>query len=260
MSKLLDKLEKLARGNSTPMGFARRSERDRTPGMICVGIVRAPGKDGLALPPSALDAVLVADSGNAKAMDKFTQGLGELPWGVWVSAVDKDSAAAWKSKGCDFLVCSAEATQLEALGQEDMAYFLSIPADLDDRSLRVIESLPVDGVFLSTEALGLPLTLQHLILIGTLRSMFDKYMLVEVPAAIGKKELEHIRGLGVDGIAVNAAGLTPEDLQQLHQKLVEVGRSQPRRGKVERPTPLLPRISIPTPVTPQQEEEEEEDQ
>ena len=57
---------------------------------------------------------------------------------MWPASVDSDTVARYKGGGCDFLVANPEGLQLAALEEDDLAFFLALSADLDDRFLRVV--------------------------------------------------------------------------------------------------------------------------
>ena len=233
-------------------------QREQVPPLGCLGIVR----DGKApkaelLSKGGLDAILFAGDAPTAPTDEAKKALGELPWGLWASSLEPAAAKGQREAGCDFLVVGAEGVQLAALEDEDVGYFLTVPVDLEDRLLRSIEELPVDGVFLTGTTLEPPLTLKHLMSVGVVRSMFGKYLLVEVSPKVSATELEKLRDAGVEAVVVDLKGLTAKAMGELRDRLLGVPRQ--RKAKVER-TAILPRALPGRPAPVEQEEEEEEEE
>lgn len=256
MSRFLDRLERVSRGAPPPMGFGAAAHREQVAALGCIGIVRD-GKTPKAevISKGSLDAILIAGDSPAPPSEEARAALGETPWGLWAASLEPDAAKAYKEAGCDFLVLDAHGVQLAALESEDIGYFLAVPANLEDRLLRSIESLPIDGVFLVGASLEPPLTLEHLMLIGAVRSMFGKYLMAEVSPKVSAKELEKLRDVGVEAVVVDLKGLTGKALGELHEHILAVPRQRKERG--ERMA-LVPHLAPGQAVPPQEEEEEEE--
>jgi hypothetical protein len=68
--------------------------------------------------------------------------------------------------------------------------------------------------------------------------MFDKYLLVEVPASLSSKELEGLRDVGVDAVVVNVEASTEESLKAMKKRLVELPRQ--RKPRSERSSAIIP--------------------
>lgn len=238
MSEFLKRLDTVAEGGSTPMGFGTANRKERFPTLACLGVVRGSHSElqSLADEGCLAGVLVVGDDG------KTIEGMGNTPWGVWPTSVDPDTVARYREKGCDFLVCSPERLQLTALEEEGLGFFLALPLDLDDRSLRAVESLPVDGVLLTTEELKPPLTVEHLMRVGAVRTMFGKHILVEASPELCQAELVQLRDVGMVGIAVDLEGISLEFLKELQQRIASLpreGRAGPRgRGPSVQYEPL----------------------
>lgn len=231
------------------MGFGAASRTERLPPMVLIGILPCGHNRGPdLLRQERVDAILFKGP-------EVKESPSDQPWGLWPSQVTPEAVKGFRERGCDFLVSGPEGAAVEALEEDGMALLLAIPADMDDRLLRSIEGLPVDGVFLQMGSLAPPLTLQHLMDIASIRAMFEKYLVVEVPAGLTARELEALRDLGVDGLAVDASALPDEELRELRERLLGL----PRQRRARRVTALLPRIAQPPSPPPGQEEEEEEE-
>jgi hypothetical protein len=222
MSKLLSLLESVGQESPTPLGFGIAARRESGIPLACVGILRKPHpRIKKLLAAGCLDGVLIA----AKNVGDAADVPNETPWGIWP---DKLSAEGLKKKGCDFV--AAYPPQLPVGLDDDMALFLVIEPDMDDRSLRTIEDLPVDGVILTSVGFEAPISVQHLMTVGMVRTMFEKHLLVEVPVALSGKELESLRDMGVAGIAIDLQGVSVASLRQLGQRIKELPRKRPPQG------------------------------
>ncbi len=258
MSKFLERLEYIAKGAPARLGFGAPAQREKMPAMGCVGLVRdVKSLKRELVSKGALDAVVFAGDAARAPSEHAKELVGEAPWGVWVPKLEAGQPASLKERGCDFMVVEPDGVELSAMEDEGMAYFLAIPPDLEEKYLRSIEELPVEGVVLTDTKLEPPLMLRHLMQIGAVRVMFSKYLLVEVSPSISAKELERLHGVGVETVAVDLKGVSTEALGGLREKLLAVPRQRkPRSERVA----LLPRMaSRGGPSAPPDEDGEEEE-
>lgn len=260
MSKLLDKLGKIGKGNTTPMGFGATLSREKTPPLLVIGILRkdyAKGATSLAQAKGDASLFYIADTASVTA--KACNALGSIPWGVWSESMGVQDIQKLKEQGCDFLVFQGEAVALEALEEDEIGRILVLPAETEDRVLRTLDDLPVDALLLRlVDSDASPLTLGHLMQIGAIRGMTSKYLLVERPAPPSRRELEALRDAGVDAVALDVATTTADQMTQIRQELLDLPRRKPR---AERSAAVLPYIGTrPGRAKPEEEEEEEEEE
>lgn len=222
MSEFLKLLDTVDESSPAPIGFGIGSRSEKPPTLACLGILRGRHPELKALVgEGCLTGLLVVGDD-----EKIVEGAGDMPWGVWPASVDSDTVARYKGMGCDFLVANPEGLQLAALEEDDLAFFLALSADLDDRFLRAVENLPVDGVILTAGQLKPPLTIEHLMSLGAVRTMFGKHILVEASPELRETELEQLRNLGIVGIAVDLEGLSAESLRGLQHRIASVPRER----------------------------------
>jgi hypothetical protein len=263
MSKLLDRLERINRGAPAAMGFGAAARAEKVPPMALVGMLSS--RDSSAQGASVLakigaDAALISGGGEGEVPGQVAQALDSVPWGLRVQGLKGEEASHYREQGCDFLAFEPEGALLGAIEKnENTAYLLCIQPDMETRSLRAIEHLPVDAVLLSLDSVEPPLTLQHLITVGAVRSAFSKYLLLQVPGVLTRGELEALRDMGVNGLVVDANALSAEELEGMKESLLNLPR--PQGSKSRRASAILPRTdpgpsSTPIPV---EEEEDEED-
>ena len=258
MSKLLSKLEKINRGSPARLGFGTSSRTERTPSMALIGRLSQNYTQGAnRLAKVEADGALLDGESLDSRLSDVAGALGNIPWGIRADGLDGEGSQGLLEKGCDFFVVSPEKVTVEAMKDDRAAYLLVLPPDADERFLRAIEDLPVDAVFMSLGSLESSLTLQHLITICSVRVLFDKYLAIEVPAALSSKEVEGLRDVGVDALVVDAARSSEKVLGNLKKALLSVPRQ--RRSRSERVSPVLPRGSYAAPSPPHEEDDEDLD-
>ena len=260
MSKLLEKLERSAKGSPTRLGFGPATSREKVPPVIFVGaIAKEHTKGAKALAQAGGDAVVLrVPRADSPEVGQLQKSLDNLPWGLWAEHLEGEKVEDLKKQGCDFLVLDAERTPLEAVEEGDTARILAVRADMEERLLHTLEDLPVDAILLQLPDTTFPLTLHHLMLISVVRGMTFKYLLLERPSLPTTRELELLRDAGVDGLVVDVAATTIQELSQFRQQLQDLPK---RKLHGERLTPTLPqpRAGLPIQREEQEEEEEEED-
>ncbi|MBI4312044.1 MAG: hypothetical protein HY681_09715 [Chloroflexi bacterium] len=261
MSKLLDRLDQITRGPVRTLGFGPAATREATPTMALLVLVEgSKAEEAQSAVQSGADAVVLAapGMGNPSAPEGAA-------WGVEATQLDKAKADALRGQGCDFLVFGIENTLVEALEEGDCTRVLRVPPTLEESQLRVIEDLPVDVVLAGKPAPEGPLCLAHLLAIANVRSATSRYLLLEWNGPLSAQELEHLRGMGVDGILLRGAGgeALPATVAELHERIAGLPPRRPRSDKEGR-SPILPRLdggmgpARQRAPEPDEEEEEEE--
>ncbi|MBI2872471.1 MAG: hypothetical protein HYY00_04685 [Chloroflexi bacterium] len=260
MSKLGERLERIGRGSSAPLGFGAAVKRERLPGILFIGTVSSDHSDGArALAEGKADAALLRASGEkGDEVQSARQALGDTPWGLWVASPTEERMASLKEEGCDFVVFESDQVTASALADDAMARVMAISPGLDDRTLRALEGLPVDALLVRLPEKASPMNLRHLLDIGVVRSMTSKYLLLEHPCLPNSKEVELLRDAGVDGVVVDVSSATAEELDQFRRRLMDLPQ---KKQKAERSVATLPATysRMGTPRREDEEEEEEED-
>jgi len=185
--------------------------------------------------------------------------LKDKPWGARVTSLTQEEAQAYQDSGSDLLVFSLEGTAAAALASDELARILCIETNLEDRELRTVSSLPVDGFLLPLSQSGDSLTLADLAAVGSISRRSDKYILLEVSQPPNGKDLEALRDIGVQGLVLDVAAVSAESFGELKAALMEMPR--PTFKRKGRTLAILPgsAFSPPAEPEPQEEEEEEED-
>ena len=257
MSKFLDRLEQISLGVSGPIGFGV-SRAEKTPGMALVALVSSKHATGCrAVASLAPDAVLLGGITGPEAIKKLAAALTKVPWGVRSDQLTDESSQAYQESGCDLLAFSLEGTPVSAVSSDEIARVLCLDLDADERQLRSIDSLPVDVLLLSLTGQAAPWTLADLASIAAISRRVNKYVLVEVSAPPGKKDLEAIRKVGVDGLVLEVGAVSAKSLAELKESLLDMPRSRP--GRRERATAIIPASVFPSGQAPAPEDPDEDD-
>ena len=82
----------------------------------------------------------------------------------------------------------------------------------------------------------------------------DKCILLVINYVLGAKELEALRNIGVNGVAVDPELVTTENLGELKAALLDMPRHRPNRK--DRAMALLPRSAFPSSDAPEPAEPE----
>ena len=258
MSKLLDLLDRIREGAPTPLGFSV-TRPEKLPGMAVIGLVSQDYAKGMAVvADQGLDAAMIAGADGPEGVKKAGEGLKDKPWGARVTSLSQEEAQAYQDSGSDLLVFPLEGTAASALASEELARILCIEPNMEDRELRAVSSLPVDGFLLPLSQAGDSLTLADLAAVGSISRRSDKYFLLEVSRPPNGKDLEALRDIGVQGLVVDVASVSAESFKELKAALMEMPRPTfKRRG---RNMAILPGSAFAPPAEPEPQEDEEEEE
>ncbi|KPK47412.1 MAG: hypothetical protein AMJ77_03235 [Dehalococcoidia bacterium SM23_28_2] len=257
MSKLGDKIRKARRLESGAIGFGAITARPRVPSMLLMvhgpaEMMRPAGE----LAERGVDAILQSLSRPQEEMGnlaRWAKEAGDVPWGAQVAAASSNTVAGLKEAGADFLAFDAEDTAAEALLETEMGYVLAISGEPADTFLRVLETLPLEGLWLY-DWQG-PLTVRRQMELRRLHLLSRTPLFVPVQPDIDPAALECLRDAGVVAVAMSCTDASK--WQQLADLRQAIDGLPPRpRRREERPEAVLP---LGRESAPQAEEEEEEE-
>ncbi len=260
MSKLLDRLDRLARGAPRTIGFSPKAPQESIPTLALLAWLGDASKPSVAEAASdKVDAFIVSESvfqgGKSGKRSKIKEGT---ILGVAVERPDRERVEASKGNGSDFIVFGLEGTPVDLLEDGDVARLLRVSSDLEESQIRGLEDLPVDAFLLQRPSLEGPLSLSHLLAISNIRSAVSRYLLLEWNEALTSRELEHLRDLGVDGLVVNMEQAETPVIATLRERIDQL---PPRKPKGEqRSVVMLPHSAGTEQRLPHRHEEEEEDE
>jgi hypothetical protein len=200
-----------------------------------------------------VDALLITlDSEDSKELTDDADSLEGLVWGVSAPGIDQERMASLKDAGCDFVVFDSSANAA-VLNDEDLGKIMRVGKDLSEGAAAAIHDLPIDGALLTADDLRLPLSVQDLIDIESVRGMLGKPFMVDVPTDLSTPELEVIRDTGTAALAVDILSKAVRELAE------RVDSLKPKRHRSGRRDDLMPSVPLGASVDFPQEGDDEED-
>ena len=239
MSRFTDKLEKVGQRAPAPMGFGAAARKDDVPrSILLLGTVTLRGLPRVsAVRKKLVDALLITlDSEDGSELKDNVDSLEGLVWGVSAAGLDQERLASLKDAGCDFVVLDSSASAV-VLNDEDLGKIMRVGKDLTEGAAAAIHDLPIDGALLTVDDLELPLSVQDLIDIESVRSMLGKLFLVDMPADLSTPELEVVRDTGTAALAVDVLS---KGVRELAERVDSLKPKRQRSGRREDLTPAVP--------------------
>lgn len=232
VSRLLEKLERISRRPTQPMGFRAQATVPKAPPVVLIAVLGEGEAD-----VGSADAVLFTGPKlKAKSLEQTIASLGEIPWGVSFEGVSGGELSRLREMGCDFLVFEAERSPVALLREGEMAKVVQIEPSLADGLVGAIEQLPIDAVLIGGDGEA-SLSVHRLMDCQRLANLVRKPLVAAVPIGISREELEELSETGIAGVAVRVEGKVGE-LSRLRQAIAELPSPTRRRERVK---PLLPR-------------------
>lgn len=240
MSKLLDKLEQISKGNSKPLGFAAAAAKSKPANMVIIATVDDNDKAAVTAAKEYADAILVNS-----LTGKTTASKSNLPWGAPIN-----DPKAVKESGCDFVLLNTQDSSLAMLQEEKLCRMIEIDPALPDGLIRATNQLPVDIILIAgntATSMRRLLTCQHV------ANMIGKYLMVRIPLEISLEDLRELWETGMTGVVVPVAGNDKKGLAALRQAVDALPAS--RRKRSLKASVTLPQIT--PPAEPVEEEPDE---
>jgi hypothetical protein len=228
MSQLKKAIEKLQRGDPTPMGFSVVSRQK--PRALLLGVLVRDAEAGKAAIEAGVDLVILHTNDGGSAVDAV-RGMGETstPKGAWLSELSIAEAGALKEAGCDFVASPLEGTLAEAVDNDSMGQVLAVTNDMEEATLRALGPLGLDALFLKRPAGRMTLALQ--VDLARLAMLSGAPLLVNSPADISTGELRVLRDSGAAGL-IASENTTTDELRALGERLREVpAKAKGRSGR-----------------------------
>ena len=200
MSNFIDKLNKLARVESTPIGFRREKAASLARKIQLVSFISESGQD-----VTGADAVLLDIQDKGIEPERVSGMPADIPWGAWLKNGGKKEVKQLKDAGCDYIVFPAEGTPLEIIEEQAVGKVLEINATISDPLLRSIVELPVDAVLVSVgQGKNNSLTWQDLMILQRFGGFSKKPLLAHIPAKVSSSELEALWEAGVMAVVTES--------------------------------------------------------
>ena len=236
MSKLIDRLNKMAKAVPQPIGF-KAAPSTLPKAKILLIASMAPASN-----VSDADAILISRLGSrSKALSEITRPPADIPWGLFSEDASRIGFESVAKAGGDFVVFPASASV--TMPEDDKTgKILQVEASLNEGLIRAINELPVDAVLITQEQTGkYALTWQHLMSFQRCADLFTKPLLVSTPSNVSANELQALWEAGVSGMVVRIEDGQPaqrlQELRDVVDKLVLPPRHKLR--KIETPPPHI---------------------
>lgn len=262
MSKFIDRLKQLTEGSPQPMGFHAIG---RKPPKLKIQLIASLSRETAENPNEDLkeaDAGLVRLPGAASPETiKSLCTATDMPWGVWTEGNGATDLNPLMEAGADFFIFPPGA-MLACLLNEDAGKLIEVEPSIGDMSLRAVNGMPLDGVFVSPSSQsgrgpGGEVTWMDLMAFHRIAALVSKPVLVSVPLAVTSKELQALWEAGVDGVIVAVPNPQAADgLKALRQMIDKL--EYPKAPKQERGMAFAPRVQTGAGNEEREEEEEEE--
>lgn len=254
MSKFVDKLQSLSKSSTAPIGFHSSVSELKSPAMLLIaGLAGAQVKEAKIVADVNADAGLILSDGpNAKVVKQMVEAASDVPLGVFVKGVSEEKINELTSLGCDFVVFDIKAAAA-VLHKEGMGKFLMIEPSLDQSFVRAINSLEVDGVFISSRDGDSFVAVEHLLACRRFVELLEKPVIMALSSVVTKAELTSLWQVGVDGV-VTPPTHSVEALAELKKMISDLPRGT--RGRRAKVGVILPHYG--EGVAGEEEEEQEE--
>jgi len=232
MSKFVDKLQSLSKSSTTPIGFHPSVSELKSPAMLLIArLFGTQVKEAKIVADVNTDAGLILSEGpSARIVKQMAEAVGDVPLGVFVKGMSEEKINELASLGCDFLVFDIR-IPAAVLHKEEVGKFLMIEPSLDQGFVRAINSLEVDGVFISSRGEDSFVAVEHLLVCRRFVELLEKPVIMSLPTLVTKAELTSLWQVGVDGV-VAPPTQSVEALAELKKMIGDLpGGARGRRAK-----------------------------
>ncbi len=254
MSKFVDKLQSLSKAAATPIGFHSFVSELKSPSMLLVaGLSGTQVKEAKIVSDVNADAGLILSEGtSAKVVKQMVETVGNVPLGIFVKGMSEEKINELTSVGCDFMVFDIR-IPAAVLHREGVGKFLMIEPSLDQGLVRAVNSLEVDGVFITSKGGDSFVAVEYLLVCRRFVELLEKPVITALPSSVTKAELTSLWQAGVDGVVAPSAQ-SVEALAELKKMISDLPRGA--RGRRAKAGVILPHYGVG--VAEEEDEEQEE--
>jgi hypothetical protein len=146
--------------------------------------------------------LILSESTSAKVVKQMVEAVGNVPLGVFVKGMSEEKINELTSVGCDFVVFDIR-IPAAVLHKEGLGKFLMIEPSLDQGLVRAINSLEIDGVFISSRGGDSFVAVEHLLVCRRFVELLEKPVIMALPSLVTKAELTSLWQAGVDGVVAS---------------------------------------------------------
>lgn len=233
MSIFVDRLQSLSKSSTTSIGFHPSISKLKSPAVLLIaGLLGTQVKEAKIVADVNTDAGLILSEGpSARVVKQMVEAMGDVPLGVFVKGMSEDKINELTSLGCDFVVFDIR-MPVAVLHKEGIGKFLMLEPSLDQGFIRAINSLELDGVFISSRGGDSFIAVEHLLVCRRFVELLEKPVIMALPSLVTKDELTALWQAGVDGI-VSLPVQSIEALTELKKMIGDLPRgARGRHAKV----------------------------
>jgi len=254
MSKFVDKLQSLSKSSTAPIGFHPSAPEFKSPAMLLIaGLLGTKVNEAKIVADVNADAGLILSEGpSARIVKQMVEAVGDIPLGVFMKDMSEEKINELVSLGCDFMVFDIR-IPAAVLHKKEVGKFLMIEPSLDQGFVRAINSLEVDGVFISSKGGDSFVAVEHLLVCRRFVELLEKPVIMALPSLVTKAELTSLGQVGVDGV-VAPPTQSVEALAELKKMIGDLPRGA--RGRRAKAGVMLPHYGG---VVAGEEDEEQEE-
>ena len=232
MSKFLEKIRKVTRLQSQPLGFGAGRAADE-PTMLLAACTGDPAAVA-DLARRGADAVIVDLSKSSGPPPKPGAADG-LVVGALIGARTEGDSTACKDAGYDFVVFDPETAAATALLEESVGYVLVLPPALTDSEARTLDGLQLDAIDVGT--IGGAMTVRQQLDLRRIYALTRRPLMAGVSPDVSVTELQTLRDTNVAVVVADAA----DGVERLRKTIDALPQRTRRKDSEDRPTPLVPR-------------------
>ena len=241
MSKLVDTMRRVLRGEGPRMGFgASPSTKQRSMILLAELPSTDPVLASRAVEQSVDGLFFPLPSGDDfEGIRQVSQLVGALPWGVQLAAADRHLLSSLFEMGCDFLVLSSGSIPLSLLREEKPGKVLQIDGSLSDGLLRALDQLPIDLVLMECGG-GDSVTISDLMNCWRVAMLVRKPLALIASPHLDPADLPLVRETGVEVLVVALDGTDSsiEKLGAFRQAIETLPHRRSSRQQVDATLPL----------------------
>jgi hypothetical protein len=254
MSKFVDKLQSLSKSSTTPIGFHPSVSELKKPAMLLIAELSGTKVDEakIVADVNADAGLILSEDPGARIVKQMVEAVGDIPLGVFVKGMSEEKINELASLGCDFVVFDIRISAA-VLHKDKVGKFLMIEPSLDQGFVRAINSLEVDGVFISSRGEDSFVAVEHLLVCRRFVELLDKPVIMALPSLVTKAELTSLWQVGVDGVVIPSTQ-SVEAFTELKKMISDLPRGA--RGRREKAGVKLPHYG--GLVASEEDEEQEE--
>ncbi|MBN2240970.1 MAG: hypothetical protein JW712_14465 [Dehalococcoidales bacterium] len=218
MSKFIEKLGKITRGEVASIGFRRAAGENVKKRMQLIACV------------SEMDTAVEADAVLIPAAGSPVKAASdETIRGVWLKKAGEEIS---KDSGYDFVVFPVDAS-LTLVSDKEVGKILEIDSSLNDYLVRTLFELPVDAVLVTVT--GDNVTYKDLMTVSRFGGIPGKHLLVKLSCKVSAAELETLWQAGVIGIVAES------NIAEIKKEIEAADFKS--KSKRDKDSPVLGRIS-----------------